>query len=283
MAEATEVVPQDTTAPVATDAGNNLVQADQAQAQQVATATPAAPEPVVDAAPPVVAEEGPKKTPWFMERIGELSRKGAEKDERLKTTEAELAVYKAMAEKQSGTASTDETPNPNATVTTGVPTQAEIREMVATEAAKIVAQQTYQQKAQTWLQNGKSEFKDFDDKCNVVAALGAGDKPEFMQIVTDLPDGHKIVAHMADNPEETQRILSLSPLSMAVEIAKMSATVSNKPIPKLAVSNAPAPARTVDGIAKTNDEISGDEDMKDFAAKWRKKEAAKKSNGYAKF
>lgn len=141
------------------------------------------------------------------------------------------------------------------------------------------AQQLYQQNVQRERTNavlsaGNGEYKDFTDRCNVVANLGGADRPDFMEIVTDpsiVPDGHKIIAALADNPDEAARILSLPTVAMSAELARYAERVA-KPAPKAAaaISKAPAPIKPLSGSAPVNDEPSETDSEDDW---FRKREA----------
>lgn len=252
--------------------------------------TPVAPEPVVEGAEPVavapaegaIAEPTPIKKPWFTERIGELTknwreteRKLTDSDRKAAALEAELAIYRSGAPPADGAV-------PVATPVAAAPASADFEKAVAAEATKRAAATIFQQKAQKWLDNGVKDFKDFNDRCAVVADLGAQDRPEFMQLVTDpeiIPDGHKVVAQLADQPEEAARILRLPATQMAAALTKFAMQNMNKPAPTKPISSAPAPITPIDGTARASDEITGEEDMGAFAAKWAKKDRERRGVG----
>lgn len=121
----------------------------------------------------------------------------------------------------------------------------DIEALAQRKAEEILAQREYAAKTNAFADRGASEFNDFTQRCNVVASLGATERPEFMQIITDMPDGHRVVAALADDPDETSRILQLPAHKMALELARY----TPKPAKKTQVSAAPAPIRPVDGAA----------------------------------
>lgn len=124
--------------------------------------------------------------------------------------------------------------------------QNDLNAMAERRALQIIEQRETAAKMSAWDTAGKAEFPDFLDRCATVAALGATERPEFMQIVTDMEDGHKVVAALADDPDLASRIIALPPHKMALELAKLSAPAPKRAAPQ---SKAPAPPRTVDGRA----------------------------------
>jgi hypothetical protein len=64
-----------------------------------------------------------------------------------------------------------------------------------------------------------------------------------LEAVTQLPDAHKVLHHLGSNMDEAARILSLAPVPMALELAKLSQSAP-KPKP---VSKAPPPIKPIDG------------------------------------
>lgn len=166
----------------------------------------------------------PKRVPWFIDRIQRQGDKIAAKDREIEALKAIVAAKPA------------ETPAAeHPQMIPGMVPASEV-ERLADQRAE---QREFQRKVSEWDAAGRKEFPDFVDRCNAVANMGASERPEFMRIVAETVDGHKIVAHLADNPEEAVRILSLPAHRMALEIGRLSA-VPPKPKP---VSAAPEPIK----------------------------------------
>jgi len=105
------------------------------------------------------------------------------------------------------------------------------------------------------LQAGLAQYEDFDAvRQQMVTDFGdqMNARPDFFEAITDpdIPNGHDIFYSLAKDPEQAERILSLPPVKMAIEIAKLSeklakpAAAAPKPI-----SKAPAPLKPVGGAA----------------------------------
>ena len=106
--------------------------------------------------------------------------------------------------------------------------------------------------------------------------MGAGSNQTFMSAVAKIPAGHKVVAELAANPAEADRVLRLPPVDMAVELAVMAQrlAVTTPPTPKPTTA-APPPIRPLTGTARAEADPStmdGDE----YLAWYRKQRANKR-------
>ena len=210
---------------------------------------PEAPAPAAEAAP--AEAEKPKVKPWFQDRIDKLTREKHEERQRVVALEAKLAEFAPEQPER-------QTFDP-----------ANFDSLVKQEASRQIAAEKTKERGQGFLNAGVKDYGGdaFTEKCNMVAAMGAGDSPEFMQLITDpeiIPNGHKVVAALADNPEEAQRILSLEPIKMAAALTRF----ANAAPPKApaALSSAPAPIKPVGGSAKASTPEDTD-DIKTWLAK----------------
>lgn len=199
-----------------------------AEAQASETPTPA-PEGTTEAA------EQPKPTA-LDRRIAQLTARLASEADRAAKAQRELDALKAMmASKDAG-----EQPQPQ---------QRDIQAEIDRAAEMKVAQREMARATQNWLKAGHAEFPDFDAKSGVLASLGATEKPAFLEAVVSLPNGHRLVPMLADDPDEAMRVLDLPPLRMAAELGRLAEKASAAPKPK-AVSKAPAPVDPVNGRAR---------------------------------
>lgn len=220
---------------------------------------------------PEKPEEQPKpekkKTPWELRRINEETNKRREVEKRLAEAEAELKRLRA--------------PKSEATEE---PAQFDVETIRSQERDRIRLEEA-----------GRLETERFNAACNQVyekglAAFGAdfdnatatlsqalGDemqrRPEFLQAITELDNGHQVYYDLSRNPEEAERLLRMPPVKMALEIAKMSANVT-KPAPK-PISKAPAPVTPVGGTAKPSVRLEDDIPMDQWADKYLRDMAKK--------
>lgn len=250
-----------------------------AEAPEVAAEAPAA------EAKPEGETEGDKgsKTPkWATDRFGELTRQREEAKKEAAQLKAERDLYKAMAE---GNKPADAQPEADAapvpkTNLNGI-SQADLDALVTKRASELSAQQAFKQKTDSLLSQGRAEFKDFDDRCNLIAEIGGNDRADFLPLVTELPDSHKILAQMADNPSEARRILSAPGPLMAIELTKFAMNAA-KPTAK-PISSAPKPITPIDGTAKPSDELSEDDSDEAWFRKRQAQIDARKKAGQVAF
>lgn len=211
------------------------------------TTDPVEPEPEVAAEP-----EKPADPPWKDTRIQQLSReKGdlARERDLIRRERDELrAAYEAAK--------------------AGLPadaaglTAAQIDERATQIATEALTARDSATKNEKFVATGRTAFPDFDARCAVVAGAGALDRPAFMDIIRDMDeDGPRVVAHLADNIGDAQRILSMQPLSMALALSKMSTALAvaaaKKPDPP-ALSKAPRPIAPVGGTTVSAGDIMDD-------------------------
>lgn len=148
-------------------------------------------------------------------------------------------------------------------------TQAQIDAMVNQRADQLAAGRIAKAQTDKLVNAGNTEFPDFTDRCNVVAALGAGDRADFMQIVTDpeiMPEGHKIIALLAEKPEEAARILAPSMSTAQMSAALVKFQMENSKPANGTVSRATAPIKPVDGVSRATALVMNDKQpMSEYA------------------
>lgn len=191
------------------------VQAPAENVQQSGTEQTAVEEAKTDSKP---------KGDWVQRRIDQLTR---EKHEAIRRAD------EAETRARQNDAQTIETPAGH------VP-----RQEIERAAAQMLKQRDFDSACNRVFEAGKAEFPDFDASLKTFQMLG-GVPAEFLEAVTSLDHGHKVISHLGANPEAAERILSLPPLKMALELARLEASLGqSKPKP---VSQVPAPITPVGG------------------------------------
>jgi hypothetical protein len=191
-------------------------------------------------------EKAKQKKPlsWEMKRIHEETNKRRDAERRAQELEAQLSQYRtgnnAGQEAQEG----GEQPSID-----------DIRRQTRDE---IRREETQRQEAErrnaacnNVFEKGVAEIADFvDARDTLVTAFGheINSRPEFLDAITELDNGHQVFAELGRNPDEAERILSLPPVRMALEIAKLGTRLSkpNTPTPK-PVSKVPPPVNPIGG------------------------------------
>ena len=187
-------------------------------------------------------EEKAKKEPWFQKRIGELTREKYEAKRAADEARQEAERYRQyVAQLQQGD-QTAEKP------------EADVHTLAKQEAAKLVAEQRFNESCNKVYSTGKEEFPDFD---NAVANLQmVGVNRDFLELATTSDAGHKLLHHLGNDLDEAARILALPPVQMARELTKLEYKL-NQPVAK-PVSKAPEPIRPIGSTGATDTGLRDD-------------------------
>lgn len=122
------------------------------------------------------------------------------------------------------------------------------------ERAQIRSEVEAQIRTETFHQQGASAYGDWKQRCDDLVKMGAD--AGFAQLLVEMPDGVKVAAALANDPDQVERIANLrSERARAVALGKYAATIedSNGAAPARSaasqVTRAPAPIRPVTGRA----------------------------------
>ena len=180
-------------------------------------------------------EEKAKKEPWFQKRIGELTREKYEARQRADqaTSEAQQ-MREQLARVQQGQQDDQDgydDRNP-----------ADVKTLVQREAARLVAEQSFNDTCNKVFADGMAQFPNFDQ---VVANLQmVGISRDFLELATSSDVSAKLLHHLGTDLDEAARITALSPTRMAQELTRLEYKLGQAPAPK-PVSKAPAPVKPI--------------------------------------
>ena len=219
-----------------------------------AAPTPAAATPSSDALAPAaepIAPEAAKpiEAPrWVKPAMDRLTREKHDARREAEAAKLERDFYKALADGKPPSA--DGTPVPTPSQPTVTDAEIERR------AEQLNAMRSAETRRQTLVGAGIKEFTPdvWNAKTEVLAQLGATENPAFMRAVVAVPEGHKVVAALADDPDRVTSLLRMDPVEMAAEMGRMSAELS-APRPTKPVSAAPEPMAAPAGRAQPTPDI----------------------------
>lgn len=197
------------------------------QAQQAVADSESAAEQVAQSQDDAAQQHKPKND-WVQRRIDQLTREKFEEKRAREALEAQLQQYQQSGE------SVQQQPAAKPM------TADEIR----AEAKKLVQQERFDEACNKTFEAGKKDFPDWDASLRTFGMLG-GAPQEFLEAVTAMDAGHRVIHHLGANPEAAERLLALPPLRMAMELTRLEAQLS-KAAP---VSKAPPPISPVGGRA----------------------------------
>jgi hypothetical protein len=125
---------------------------------------------------------------------------------------------------------------------------AEWQPVIEREVEARAAARAAQQARDAFHTAGRAQHADWGEKCQALIDMGADNR--FAELLVETPDGHRVAAALADEPEEVERIARLrSDRARAIELGKFAARLEGRPAPprRAQVSSAPAPIRPVSG------------------------------------
>jgi hypothetical protein len=208
----------------------------------------------------------------------EKTKEELEADKEAAKTVAEKARIQRRIDKE--VAKTKELARENAALKKQLEAKVEEGEVVLTEeeverrseikAAEKQAQREFTTACNRLADEGNKIDKEFDDKIKSMADDIGLIPSQMIGILDDLEDdkgirmGGKVLAYLANNVDDAERIYSLSPAKMAIELAKLSNKLVEKPKPK-PISKVPEPNEGVGGNARIPTmTLTGKESMEDF-------------------
>lgn len=200
--------------------------------------------PLPEAAqPPIPDDAAPIAPRWVKPAMDRLTREKHEARRELELAQQtvlerdrEIAVYKSVAE---GRGTPAELP-PRAPAPPSGPS-------VEEAAEQLVSNRALEAKRLALISTGTKELGEaaWLEKTNIVGQLGATESPAFMRAIVSVPDGHRVVAALADNPERVVALLGMDPVEMAAEMGRMAGELA-APKPRT-ISNAPRPVAPING------------------------------------
>lgn len=252
----------DVTSPIVTDGAQPVVSSPVVEGTDPTVVVPATEVTTTPSTSTTTAtEEAPLVTPkWAQDRINELTakrhaaeRKAQQESERATAAEELLARVTSGQQPPTATATS--------TTTTATPpalTEQEVERRAQEKATQMARQSAFNNACNAVADAGAKEFKDTWatalSNLSMVGATGEGSNPDFLETAIELKSPEKVLHYLGTNLDQAQRIVSLPPKKMALEMARLEATL-NAPVAALQpivppVSNAPQPIIPVGGAAK---------------------------------
>lgn len=233
--------------------GESVVPTDAVAEQEATVEEVISPEATTgDEGEPETAEEKAKKEPWFQKRIGELTREKYEAKRAAETAANEARQLRDyLAQVQQGN-------QPEGSL--------DVESYVASKAAEIVAQRSFDEACNKVYETGKGEFPDFDQAVSNLQMVGMN--RDFLEIVSSSDAGHKVLHHLGTDLDEAARISALPPLQMARELTRLEYKLNqpqNKP-----VSKAPAPIKPIGTGGSPSSGLSDDLPIEEWMARRNK-------------
>ncbi|OWV62578.1 hypothetical protein ATY75_12200 [Rhizobium sp. N122] len=215
-----------------------------------------------------------KPLSWEMKRIHEETNKRREAEKRAADAEAELQRLRG------GNTSSQSDPPADGTPPSIEEIRRQERENIRREESANSEMARRNAACNATFEKGVADIPDFDEaRVSLVSAFGheINTRPEFLDAITELENGHQVFAELGRNPAEAERILSLSPVKMALEIARMGDKLAKPAVPTpKPISKVPAPVTPIGGQTKPATALEdADADQDAWSAEYHKMMAAK--------
>lgn len=230
-------------------------------------------------------DTGDKPKPWVQKRFDAMTKARREAERRAEDAERRLAEFEARSQQARGEEPPGELPDALKSLSPAQLQQAleaEADRRATAKASQIATEREFAAACNRVFEEGTKAFGDGFVRARDTLVQNFGEviqaRPDFLQAVTELPNGHEVFHALGRNLDEADRILSLPPVKMAMELSRMSEKVGKKPAP--VVSKAPAPVTRVEGMARAEKDLSK-VSMEEYA-RIREKQIAErmKSRGY---
>lgn len=148
-------------------------------------------------------------------------------------------------------------------------TEEDVNTRAETLAAQRIAERDFINSCNRLAEAAEKKDKLFPKKMEAMAEEIGKLPGHMIGILDDLDNGGDVLAHLTDNVEEAEKIYSMSPAKMAVELTKLSVKIVPKKEQKQ-ISKVPDPINAVQGSAKANGAPKDTDNMDDWIAKRNK-------------
>lgn len=180
------------------------------------------------------------------QKYAEVRRADSEKAARVAAEARNAELLKQLETKNPGST------KPNTDPSTQTLGEDEIERRATVKAQEMAAQQRFTEACNNIQDQGKKEYKESWDttlsNLTMVGAIGQDVSPVFLNTAIELQSPHKVLHYLGTNITEAERVKALSPMKMALELARIEAKLTTPVAPTLAaISAAPAPVIPVAG------------------------------------
>lgn len=180
---------------------------------------------------------------WALDRINQQTKQKHEAIRRAEEAEKQLRELQASGNVQ------PQTPDFHQEV-------ARAAQTLRDQEKQQTVQESFNESCNKVYETGTTEFPDFAQAVETLNLATEGLPNHVLEAVLELPNPHAVLRELGNNIDEGMRIISLSPVKMAMALSKVSENVSKPVVVKAApVSGAPAPVSPIDALGK----VEGDQ------------------------
>lgn len=228
-------------------------------------------EPQAPAQEPAQPDNTAKTPAWMQKRLDVLARQRGEAERRAALEAERASKAEALLKKLATAANPEEAQKIFGEDTTPPPTEGDLVQVVNARAAEIADVRAFNEACNAIYHAGVEQFGDFGERLALARSAEILSRP-LVEAATELGNAHEVLYNLMGDMDEAERIAQLSPVKMAVALAKYA---EKKSAVVRKVTAAPAPITPVSGHAsptKDPDKMSPAE-----WRKWREGELAAKN------
>lgn len=217
------------------------------------------PAPVAEAE--AKAPQEPKTPAWMQKRLDVLARQRGEAERRAELEAQRAGKAEALLKKLATAANPEEAQKIFGEDTPAAPTDGDLVQVVNARAAEIADVRAFNEACNTIYHEGVKQFNDFADRLALARSAEILSRP-LVEAASELGNAHEVLYNLMGDMDEAERIAQLSPVKMAVALARFAekkTSVARK------ISAAPPPITPVSGHASPTKDPE-----KMSAAEWRK-------------
>lgn len=174
-------------------------------------------------------EEKPKRKPWYVKRIDDMTKKKYQLEKREKELMAEIEKLK----------------NPSAD---GKVDEKDVDAVANKKAEGIAAEQKFNESCDKVAEIGKEKFKDFPERIanfGHLGGLGTQEGRAFLENVIEFDNAHEVLYALGDDLDRAADIFEMTPKRQAIALTKFAEELKVKAKKEAAPSKAPKPLKPI--------------------------------------
>lgn len=150
-------------------------------------------------------------------------------------------------------------------------TEADVEARAEQKALQLAAERKFADDCKKLFDGATKVDKKFKDKIDSLAEEVSPIPSLMIGVLSDLDNGGEVLSYLADNPDDYERIYTLNPAKMGIELDRIATKIEEKKKkPHKPISKVPAPTESVNGSRQVTNQIT-DADTKDMSEYVRKR------------
>jgi len=218
--------------------------------------------------------KGKRGKPVPPERFNEVYGKYHAERQRAEAAEAEKERLEALVKELSASRKSDEQQQDDKPQKTEAEIRAEVEKQVRQQFEEEARAKEFNDASNQAYENGIKKFgqAEFEESLQDLQRVGLSSRVDVVQTALETGNAEQVLFLMGQDVAEAERIMSLSPVKMAIEMAKLAASRPRAPKTETAVSKATDPIRPVRGGNASNefDLADPNTDMNDWVRNFDK-------------